>query len=129
MVADRHDLIRRALTGLIDVEPGFAVVAQAPDAATAETELRRHRPRLLLVEPALLGAGGLLRLPRMLRLSPLTRAVVLADESSPALERHAHGLGAAATVVKHAAPDELFQMLLDAVTLPPLVVPVPASGG
>jgi DNA-binding NarL/FixJ family response regulator len=126
VVADRHDLVRRALTDLIDVEPGFAVLAQAADARSAAAELRVQRPRLLLVEPLVLGDEGLVLLPGLLNASPVTRAVVLADEASPALERHAHGLGAVATIVKHAAPDELFRALRQAVTLR---APLPATEG
>ena len=123
VVADRHDLVRRALTDLIDVEPGFVVVAQAPDPETVATELSRQRPGLILVEPAVLGAGGLTHLPSLLQISPSTRAVVLADEASSALERHAHGWGAMGTILKHAAPDELFQVLRRAVTSPLTLAP------
>ena len=123
VVADRHDLVRRALTDLIDVEPGFVVVAQAPDQGTVAAELGRRRPSLVLVEPAVLGDGGLVHLPRLLQISPLTRAVVLADEPSPALERHAHGWGAVGTILKHAAPDDLFEVLRRAVTGPLTLAP------
>lgn len=129
VVAERHDLVRRALADLIDVEPGFAVVAQAADAHTAESEVRVQRPNLLLVEPLVFGDEGLTRLPTVLGASPVTRAVVLTDEPSPALERHASGLGAVATILKHAAPDELFRALRYAVTLQPRVVPLPATEG
>jgi DNA-binding NarL/FixJ family response regulator len=128
VVADRHDLVRRALTDLIDVEPGFVVVAQAPDQDSVGVELRRQQPSLLLVEPAVLGTGGLTHLPSLLRLSPHTRAVVLADETSPALERHAHGWGAAGTVLKHAAPDDLFHVLRRAVTGPLTLAPETPGG-
>jgi DNA-binding NarL/FixJ family response regulator len=127
VVADRHDLVRRALTELIDVEPGFAVVAQAPDALRARRELELRRPSLLLVEPAILGGDGLVRLPELLDVSPVTRAVVLADEPSPALERHASGHGAVATIVKHVAPEELFAVLKRAMTLPAGLGPLPAT--
>lgn len=126
LVADRHDLVRRALTDLIDVEPGFAVVAQAGDAPSAATELRLQRPKLLLVEPLVLGDAGLKLLPGLLNASPVTRAVVLADEPSLALDRHAHRRGAVATIVKHASPDELFHALRRAMTLR---VPLPATEG
>lgn len=129
VVADRHDLVRRALTDLIHVEPGFRVVAQASHAQAAEQELRAHAPSLLLVEPLLLGHHGLVRLPRLMHASPRTRAVVLADESSPAFDRHAHGLGAAATILKHAAPDDLFRALRHAVSVPHVFQPVPAPEG
>lgn len=128
LVADRHDLVRRALRELIDIEPGFAVVGEAANGATAEAEVRRRQPSLLLVEPAVLGSGALLRLPGLLRLSPLTRAVVLADELSPALDRYALGFGAVATVIKHAPPDELFDVLRHAMTLPLSLVPLASSG-
>jgi two-component system nitrate/nitrite response regulator NarL len=129
VVADRHPLVRRALTDLIDVEPGFAVVAQASDAGTAASELRTRRPKLLLLEPLVLGDAGLRHLPGLLDASPVTRAVVLADEDSSALDRHAHGLGAVATILKHAAPDELFRALRHAVALPPRGGPLPATEG
>lgn len=111
LVADRHELVRHALRELIDVEPGFAVVGQAGAVAALPPQLRRHRPHVLLVEPELLGGSGLLRLPTVLSPSPDTRAVVLADEASAALERHATGHGASGLVVKHAPPDELFAVL------------------
>lgn len=129
VVADRHDLVRRALTDLIDVEPGFAVVAQVADAGAAESELRTRRPHVLLLEPLVLGDAGLVRLPGLLNASPVTRAVVLTDDPSPALERHAHGLGAVATIVKHATPDELFRALRQAVALPTGLRPLPAPEG
>lgn len=129
VVADRHDLVRRALADLIDVEPGFAVVAQAGTPDAAEVHVRTQRPQLLLVEPLVLGDQGLARLPVLLGASPVTRAVVLTDEPSPALERHAHHLGAVATILKHATPDELFRALRQAVTLQPGAVPFPATEG
>ena len=128
VIADRHDLVRRALSDLIDVEPGFTVVAQAPDGVSVATELDRRRPSLVLLEPAVLGDGGLARLPGLLQISPSTRAVVLADETSPALERHAHGLGAVGTILKHAAPDDLFLVLRRAMTGPLRPAPEPSGG-
>ncbi len=129
VVADRHALVRRALADLIDVEPGFAVVAQVSDAGTAASELRTRRPHLLLLEPLVLGDKGLARLPALLDTSPATRAVVLADEATPQLERHAHGLGAVATILKHATPDDLFRALRHAVALPPLGGSIAATEG
>lgn len=128
VVADRHDFVRRALTDLIDVEPGFAVVAQAPDQDVLAAELGQRKPSLVLLEPAVLGKGGLVHLPQLLTLSPHTRAVVLSDEHSEALERHARGWGAVATIIKHAAPDDLFRVLRSAVSLPLTLAPE-LSGG
>ncbi|MCU0313214.1 MAG: response regulator transcription factor [Solirubrobacteraceae bacterium] len=115
IVADRHPLVRRALGSLIDAEPGFAVLGHAPDADTIGRELRVHRPHVLLVEPEALGGDGLVVLPTVLAPSPRTRAVVLADEPSSALERHATHHGAAGLILKHAPPDELFSALRRAV--------------
>lgn len=115
VVADRHALIRRALRDLIHPEPGFAVVAQVAEPARIPPELAEHRPDVLLVEPELLGDTGLMRLPTILTPSPVTRALVLTNEATPALERHAALHGAAGLLVKHAAPDELFAALRRAV--------------
>ena len=83
---------------------------------------------MILVEPAVLGTGGLVHLPSLLQLSPPTRAVVLADETSPALERHAHGWGAVGTILKHAAPDDLFKMLRHAAAGPLTLAPESTGG-
>lgn len=128
VVADRHDFVRRALTDMIDVEPGFAVVAQAPDQDVLAVELDQRKPDLVLLEPAVLGTGGLVHLPQLLTVSPRTRAVVLSDERSEALERHAHGWGAVATILKHAAPDDLFRVLRSAVAMPLTLAPEPSGG-
>lgn len=128
VVADRHDLVRRALTDLIDVEPGFSVVAQVPDQERLAAELDQQKPDLVLLEPAVLGTGGLVHLPRLLTFSPYTRAVVLSDEDSEALDRHVHGWGAVGTILKHAAPDDLFRVLRSAVTDPLTLAPEPSGG-
>jgi DNA-binding NarL/FixJ family response regulator len=115
VVADRHPLVRRALRDLIDREPGFSVPAHVPDLEAVRLELGRHLPHVLLFEPQVLGGAGLVRLPSVLAPSPRTRAVVLTDEPSTALERHVADHGAAGLVVKHAPPDELFAALRRAV--------------
>lgn len=115
IVADRHALIRRALRDLIHLEPGFAVVAQVDHPTRITPELAEHHPDVLLLEPELLGGTGLELLPSVLSPSPATRALVLADEATPALERHAVRHGAAGVLVKHASPDELFASLRGAV--------------
>lgn len=124
VVADRHEFVRLSLRRLVDAEPGFAVVGDAGGRESAESELRERRPQALLLEPAVLGAVGLGGIRGLLKISPATRVVVLADELSSALDRHAASNGATETILKHAHPDELFDALRRAVHGPPRVPPL-----
>jgi DNA-binding NarL/FixJ family response regulator len=118
LIAERHHLVREALARLLEEEPGFAVAGHAGDGEAARRLLARHRPQALLLEPDVLGATGLRGLRPLTAESPATRVVVLTDEDSAALSRHAHDHGAAATVVKHARPDDLFRVVRFAVARP-----------
>lgn len=117
-VADRHHLIRRALARLVAAEPGFALAGDCGDLGGARRILDQHRPRALLLEPRLLGRPGLAGLGELMSRSPKTSVVVLADDLSPALRRHAARHGAAAAVLKDAPPDELFAVLRDVARAP-----------
>ncbi len=108
LVADRHRLVRGALTRLLEREPGFAIAGNAGDLDRTRHLLGERRPQALLLEPAVLGDQGLQGIPGLVRCSPGTRVVLLADEDSLTLERRALDHGAAASILKHAHPDELF---------------------
>ncbi len=117
-VADRHHLVRQALARLVAAEPGFALAGDCADIGGARRILDLHHPRALLLEPRLLGGPGLAGLGELMSCSPATSVVVLADDPSPALQRHAIRHGAAATVLKDAPPDELFAVLRDVARTP-----------
>jgi len=107
VLADDHAVVRSGLRMLLEREPGFEVVAEAPDIATARRYLLGHRPDVLLVDLNMPGGSTLKALPRLTRDFPDTAVVVLTMQQEPAFAREALAAGAIGYVVKDAADDEL----------------------
>ena len=52
VIADDHQIVRAGLRLLLEAEPGFRVVAEAGDMATAERRVTAYRPEVLIVPTA-----------------------------------------------------------------------------
>ena len=58
LLADDEDMIRSALTALLDLEPDLDVVASVGDGVTAVAEADRLRPDVCLVDLEMPGLDG-----------------------------------------------------------------------
>jgi two-component system response regulator NreC len=109
VLADDHNVVRRALRLLLEEEPEFEVVAEASDAESAIRYVRGHKPTVLILDLSMPGRSSLKAIPEINDASPETRIVVLTMQKEPAFARQALQLGVLGYVLKEAADDELVQ--------------------
>jgi two-component system, NarL family, response regulator NreC len=107
VVADDHPVVRAGMRALLDGEPDLEVVADGPDAATADRLVRGHKPDVLVIDMVMPGESGLDAIPRLREAAPDTCIVVLTMRKDPALARRAIQAGASAYVLKESATNEL----------------------
>lgn len=49
VIADDHAVVREGIRGLLRIDPGFTVLAEAENGETAILMVREHRPDVLLL--------------------------------------------------------------------------------
>jgi DNA-binding NarL/FixJ family response regulator len=81
-VAARPALLREILTRQLDNEPSLKVVGQARDEDQITRLLSKENPQVLLFDYEGLGPNGESMIPRLRRMAPATRILVLATRSS-----------------------------------------------
>lgn len=79
VIADDHAVVREGIRGLLRIDPGFTVLAEAENGETAISMVREHRPDVLLLDLMMPGMGdaaeamiGLIR-----KASPETHIMIL----------------------------------------------------
>jgi DNA-binding NarL/FixJ family response regulator len=112
MLVDDHAVVRTGYRRLLELEPGFQVVAEAEDGNQALAELQRLRepPDVVVVDLSMPGRSGLDLLRRLGFRMPTVRTLVFSMHDAPALVAQALAAGAAGFVTKASAP----QVLVDA---------------
>jgi two-component system, response regulator PdtaR len=114
VVADDHDMLRKALADLLD-QAGFDVVGEAADGVDAVALAKQLEPDVVVMDLRMPILGGLdaARLVRDAR--PATQVVLLTAFESPALQQQAEEAGCFAYLVKGAPPGQLRLVLHQAV--------------
>lgn len=77
LIAEDEAVLRKALTDLIEAEPGFELVGTASDAEEAVELARRDRPDVALVDVKMPGGGGPRAARDIRQVAPQTRVVAL----------------------------------------------------
>jgi DNA-binding NarL/FixJ family response regulator len=109
LVADDHDRLRVAVSGLLAALDDFEVVGLAADGAEAVALTAALGPDLVVMDVSMPVLDGIEATRRILVASPATRIVILTavrDRRDEALRA-----GAAAHMLKDAAPAELVRCL------------------
>lgn len=106
VVADDDELVRSGISALLRTR-GVDVVAEAPDGATALTQVSRLRPDVLLLDLRMPGLPGLTVLEEVIRRGMATRVVILTTFDLDELVRGALAAGAAGYLLKSSTPDRL----------------------
>lgn len=103
LLADDHAILRAGLQLLIETQPGYALVAQAEDAAQAVALAKEHQPDLAILDITMPGGGGVSACELIVAACPHTRVVTLTMHEDVAYLKAALAAGASAFVLKRSA--------------------------
>jgi DNA-binding NarL/FixJ family response regulator len=107
LLADDHTLVRAGLRKLLEAMPEVQVVGEAADGSALLALAEQLRPQLVLMDIAMPGLNGLDATARLLQAWPATRVIILSMHQTEEYVRQALRSGAAAYILKDAAPTEL----------------------
>ncbi len=107
LLADDHTLVRAGLRKLLEAMPDVEVVGEADDGLELIALAARLQPNLVLMDIAMPGLNGLEATARVVKAWPATRVVILSMHQNEEYVRQALRHGAAAYLLKDAAPVEL----------------------
>jgi len=113
LLVDDHLVVRAGLANVLNCEPGFTVVAEADDGATAIALWRAHRPDVMLLDVSMPGMDGIETLERLRAEFPEARVLMLTSSDAPEDIRHALKAGAGGYVTKNVRRDDLVAAIHD----------------
>lgn len=115
LLADDHALVRAGIRSLLEKIPGVEVVGEASNGRDALYLVRTKLPDLVLMDIAMKELGGLEALPRITKMFPSVKVVILSAHANEEYVIRALRSGAAGYMLKDAASAEL-QLAIDSVT-------------
>jgi two-component system response regulator DesR len=107
LLADDQDLIRGALSALLELEPDFEVVASVDRGDKVVGAALAHRPDVALLDIEMPGLDGLAAAAVLTAQVPACRVVILTTFGRAGYLRRAMAAGAVGFVVKDAPPEAL----------------------
>jgi DNA-binding NarL/FixJ family response regulator len=113
VIADDHAVVREGIRGLLRIDPGFTVLAEAENGETAISMVREHRPDVLLLDLMMPGMGdaaeamiGLIR-----KASPETHIMILTSSDDDRLAFKAIEAGAHSFLLKSMRGEHLMNAI------------------
>lgn len=116
LLADDHNLVRAGLRKLLESMPCVEVVGEADDGRKVLVMAEQLQPDLVLMDISMPGLTGLEATQRLRKAWPKMRIMVLSMHQNAEYVRQAMRYGAAAYLLKDAAPQEL-ELAIQAVLL------------
>lgn len=113
MVCDDHRMVVRAISGLLNADPGLSVVAQTTDRKSALEAVAAHPIDVAVMDVRLGGDSGLDLASAVRRLQPDCKVVVLTAFPSDVALVKAYELGASAFHLKNDSAEGLVSTIKD----------------
>lgn len=111
LIVDDHEVVRRGLRTLLDLEPDFRVIGEAASAAEAVTQTARLQPHVVLLDVKLPDGSGVAACRQILSTVPATRILMLTSFSDDAMVVDAVQGGAHGYALKDVRTRELLQAI------------------
>lgn len=112
LLADDHTLVRAGLRKLLESMPNITVVGEAGDGLALLALADELQPHVVLMDIAMPGLNGIDATARLTRAWPDVRVLILSMHQNEEYVRRALRYGAAAYLLKDAAPMELDQAIV-----------------
>jgi DNA-binding NarL/FixJ family response regulator len=107
LIVDDHALFRAGLRSRLELEQDITSVGEAATAEEAVGKARSLQPDLVLLDLLLPGTSGHEAIPKLAKVSPRSRVLVVSSQAAPSSVRQALSAGAAGYVPKRASDQEL----------------------
>jgi DNA-binding NarL/FixJ family response regulator len=107
ILADDHTLVRAGIRRILESQPQFEVVAEAPDGASALDALERCQPHVLVLDLNMNGLEGIDVLRQAKRASPDVKVVILTMHTGREYVARAIAEGADGYLLKDSAVQDL----------------------
>ena len=107
LIADDHELVRSGVRALLLSRRGFVVCGEAVDGQDAVKKALDLRPDAIIMDLSMPRLNGLAATREIRRVLPDTRVIILSQDDTGEMMRHARMAGAAGYVVKSAISADL----------------------
>jgi len=112
-IVEDHPVFRQGLVQMLAAEPGLAVVGFAADAATAQQEIPKLTPDLVLVDIGLPGRSGLDLIKDVRRSNRTVKLLVISMHDEALYADRVLRAGGDGYVMKQQDPDEIIHAIRD----------------
>ncbi len=107
VLADDHQIVRRGLKSLLEIEPGFKIVGESSDGPETINLVENSKPDILVLDLMMGSMNGLDITRQVLDRSPNTSVIILSMYGDESYVIEALRAGAKGYVLKSAPTDEL----------------------
>jgi two-component system, NarL family, response regulator NreC len=111
LLVDDHTLVRAGLRRILETQPGFTVVREVADGASALAAVEETSPDVIVLDLSIPGPDGLEVLATVKRRRPGTKVLVLTMHADPEYVDRAVREGADGYLLKDSAVSDLVQAL------------------
>lgn len=115
LIADDHELVRRGLSMLLELEPDMTVIGQAKNGSQAFELALQLRPDVILADITMPPPEGIALARQFRTLLPETKTIIVSMHEDPATMRAAFAAGAVGYVIKRATESQLVDAIHAAV--------------
>jgi two-component system invasion response regulator UvrY len=109
LLVDDHPVVREGYRRLLERQPGFSVVGEADDAASAYRAYREASPDVVIMDLSLPGAGGIEAVRHIRQWDKRARILVFTMHSAAAFALKAFEAGAGGYITKSSDAAELLR--------------------